>query len=328
MENIYPSGVVAEIMSRRVVAVTSLLLLVPVMALIPTVSAQGVLPSVTLECTDSVEIDVSSSSSGSTLISCEVENDSMWDEEISIDVEFEELGGTYEDSLEIAAGESEIFMITVTAQQSDEAGDYLVNVSADVTTAAGIPVTGMASDSDEVDVTISEFTTCDHSVGQGGGTIEAGEIVTFSVSISCDSNTDSSTSYDAVMIDKSGSSAWPGGFDDQSPPCDVMIPDGGTSENCQFTLLTPSNLANTWDGCVVVVRSGESTPNSCPGSNLIDLTVEPKSVGIGTLELTGNNSIFGDYEEEAPVIIGGVAVVLVLTIAVVVIRRRRNSFDD
>ena len=79
---------------------------------------------------------------------------------------------------------------------------------------------------------------------------------------------------------------------------------------------------------MVVVRSGESTPNSCPGSNLIDLTVEPKSVGIGTLELTGNNSIFGDYEEEAPVIIGGVAVVLVLTIAVVVIRRRRNSFDD
>ena len=328
MENIYPSEAVAEIMSRRVVVAASLLLLVPLMALIPTVSAQGVLPSVTLECVDSVKIDVSGSSSGSTLISCEVENDSMWDEEISIDVEFEDLDGTYEDSLEIAAGESETVLITVTAQKSDEAGDYLVNVSAEVTTAAGIPVTGMASASDEIDVTISEFTTCDHSIGQGGGTVEAGQIVTFSVSITCDSNTDSSTSYDVVMIDKSGSSSWPSGFVDQSVVCDVLIPDGGTSENCQFTILTPSNLASNWEGCIVAVQSGESAPNSCPASNVIDLMVEPKSVGIGTLELTGNNSIFGEYEEEAPIIIGGVALVLVLAIAVVVIRRRRRSFDD
>ncbi len=328
MENIYPSEVVAEIMSRRVVVLAWMLLLVPLMALIPSVSAQGVLPSVTLECTDSAEIDVSGSSSGSALIYCEVENDSMWDEEISIDVDFSELDGNYEDSLEIAAGESETLLITVTAQQSDEARDYLVNVSAEVTTAAGLPVTGMASASDEVDVTISEFTTCDHSVGQGGGVVEAGGIVSFSVSITCDSNTESTTSYDLVMIEKSGSSAWPSGFEDQSPNCDVIIPDGGTSENCQFMILTPSNLADSWDGCIVIVESGVSTPNSCPGSNLIDLMVEPKSIGIGTLELTGNNSIFGDYEEEAPIIIGGTAVVLVLTIVVVIIRRRRRSLDD
>ena len=69
------------------------------------------------------------------------------------------------------------------------------------------------------------------------------------------------------------------------------------------------------------------TPDSCP-SYRIDIKVEPKTIGIGTLELTGNNSIFGEYEEEAPIIIGGVAVVLVLTILVVVIRRRRRSFDD
>ena len=108
----------------------------------------------------------------------------------------------------------------------------------------------------------------------------------------------------------------------------MLIPDGGTSENCQFTILTPSNLASNWEGCIVAVQSGESAPNSCPASNVIDLMVEPKSVGIGTLELTGNNSSFGDYEEEAPIIIGGGALVLVLAIAVVVIRRRRRSFDD
>ena len=52
------------------------------------------------------------------------------------------------------------------------------------------------------------------------------------------------------------------------------------------------------------------------------------SIGIGTIDLTGNNSIFGDYSEEAPVIIGGVAVVVVLAIAVIVVRRRRRSFED
>ena len=69
-------------------------------------------------------------------------------------------------------------------------------------------------------------------------------------------------------------------------------------------------------------------PKSCPSTNAIDVKVEPKSIGIGTLELTGNNSIFGDYEEEAPVIIGGVAVIIVLAVAVAVIRRRRRSFED
>ena len=71
-----------------------------------------------------------------------------------------------------------------------------------------------------------------------------------------------------------------------------------------------------------------SEPKSCPSTNAIDVKVEPKSIGIGTIDLTGNDSIFGDYSNEAPIIIGGVVVVLVLTIAVVLVRRRRTSFDD
>ena len=75
---------------------------------------------------------------------------------------------------------------------------------------------------------------------------------------------------------------------------------------------------------VVQAMRGSAGAIVCAGSPKI----EPKTIGLGTLELTGNNSIFGDYEEEAPIIIGGVAVVLVLAIVVVVVRRRRRSFDD
>jgi len=107
----------------------------------------------------------------------------------------------------------------------------------------------------------------------------------------------------------------------------VLIPDGGTSANCQFQILTPSNLDSTWEGCVVVLEDGASVPKSCPSSNSVSVKVEPKSIGIGTIDLTGNDSVFGEYADEAPVIIGGVVVVLVLAIVMFVVRRRR-SFDD
>lgn len=159
--------------------------------------------------------------------------------------------------------------------------------------------------------------------------MEAGQIISFSISISCNSNTDSTTKYSARLVDKSGSSAWPSGFDDQSPQCDVLIPDGGTSANCQFQILTPSNLDSTWEGCVVVLESGASVPKSCPSSNVIDVKIEPKSIGIGIIDLTGNDSVFGEYSDEAPIIIGGVAAVLVLAIiGIAVSRRRRRLLDD
>ena len=158
--------------------------------------------------------------------------------------------------------------------------------------------------------------------------MEAGEIITFSTSVSCTSNEASTIKYSARMISDGGDSSWPSGFSDQSAPCNIQIQSGGSSTNCQFLILTPSNLGETWDGCIVVLEEGGSVPKSCPSTNSIDVKVEPKSIGIGTIDLTGNGSIFGDYSEEAPVIVGGVAVVIVLAIVVVVIRRRRRSFED
>ncbi len=326
MENIYPSGAAAGVVPRTAVLLVFLLLVGPLGALIPAVSGQ-VFPDITIECVDSVEVDVSPGSSGTAMVNCELENSSMWEEEIEISVEFGDLTGTEPESVTLPAGETALVTFSVRAGENAEAGNYEVNVSAEVTSAGGVPVPGLASDSDEISVTIAEFTTCDHTVGQGGGTLEAGQIISFSVSISCDSNTDSTAEYSAMMVDDSGSSSWPSGFDDQSPPCDVLIPDGGTSANCQFQILTPSNLDSTWKGCVIVLEDGASVPKSCSSSNSVSVTVEPKSIGIGTIDLTGNDSVFGEYADEAPVIIGGVAVVLVLTIVMLVVRRRR-SFDD
>ena len=328
MENIYPSGAAAGVVSRTAVLLVFLLLAGPLGALIPAVSGQ-VFPDITVECADNVEVDVSPGSSSTAVVWCELENSSMWDEEVEIVVQFGDLDGSNPDSVTIEAGTTQSLTIGVSADQNQEAGNYQVNVSAEVTSAGGIPVPGLASDSDEVEVTIAEFTACDHTVGQGGGNLDAGQIISFSISISCDSNTDSTIKYNARMIDKSGSSAWPSGLDDQSPQCDVLIPDGGTSANCQFQIVTPSNLDSTWEGCVVVLEDGDSVPKSCPSSNVVNVKVEPKSIGIGVIDLTGNDSVFGEYADEAPIIVGGVAVVLVMAIiGVIVSRRRRDSFDD
>lgn len=329
MENIYPSEVSAGVMSRTTLVLVFMLIVGPFGMLIPAASGQF-LPDITIECVGNVEVDVSPGSSRTAITSCELENNSGWEEEVSLDIDSEDLDTTGPESVTIEAGETLTISITISAGQNLEAGDYLVNVSAEVTSVGGIiPALGLASDTDEIGVTITEFTNCDHTVGQGGGTLEAGQIISFSISISCDSNTDSTTKYSARLVDKSGSSAWPSGFDDQSPQCDVLIPDGGTSANCQFQILTPSNLDSTWEGCVVVLENGASVPKSCPSSNVIDVKIEPKSIGIGTIDLTGNDSIFGEYSDEAPIIIGGVAVVLVLAIiGITVSRRRKRLLDD
>lgn len=328
MENIYPSEVSAGVVSRTTLVLVFVLIIGPLGALIPAASGQ-VFPDITVECGDNVEIDVSPGSSRTAMTSCELENNSMWIEEVSVDIDSEDLDTAGPESVTIGAGETLTISIVMSAAQDLEAGDYLVNVSAEVTSAGGVPVPGLASDTDEIGVTIAEFTSCDHTVGQGGGTLEAGQIISFSISISCDSNTDSTTKYSARLVDKSGSSAWPSGFDDQSPQCDVLIPDGGTSANCQFQILTPSNLDSTWEGCVVVLENGASVPKSCPSSNVIDVKIEPKSIGIGIIDLTGNDSVFGEYSDEAPIIIGGVAVVLVLAIiGIAMTRRRRRLLDD
>ena len=176
MENIYPGGASAGVVPRTAVVLVFLLLAGPFGMLVPAASAQQILPDITIECVNSVDVDVSPGSTRTAVVNCELENASMWEEEVSLDISSEDLSATGPDSVSVPAGETVLISITVSADQDEEAGDYQVNVSAEVTSASGVPVPGLASDSDEVEVTIAEYTTCDHTVGQGGGTLEAGQI--------------------------------------------------------------------------------------------------------------------------------------------------------
>ena len=330
MENIYPSEVSAGAVSRTSVVLSFLLFIAPVLALTPVVSAQtGIFPEISISCDDPPDMDVAPGATRVAVSNCVLENPSMHPEEVEITVQSG--GFTYASpgSMTVPAGSEVSFQVTFRGDLAHDSGSYVANITAQVTQASGIDVTLITSpESVEVTIIVAEFTSCEHDLGQGGGVVEAGEIVVFSSSVSCTSNEDSSIKYIPRMIADSGDSSWPSGFVDQSAPCNILIRTGGSSANCQFQIVTPSNLESTWEGCIILLEEGESVPKSCPSTNAIDVKVEPKSIGIGTLELTGNNSIFGDYEEEAPVIIGGVAVIIVLAVTVAVIRRRRRSFED
>ena len=297
---------------------------------VPAVSAQtGIFPEVSISCVDPPEMDVSPGSTRTAISNCVLENPSVHPEEVDITVQSGGFAYAAPGSMTVPANSEMGFEVIFRGDLGHTSGSYVANVTAQVTQASGVDVSFITSpESVEVTIVVAEFTSCTHNLGQGGGTVEAGEVIVFSTSISCTSNEGSSIKYRAVMIDDDGVSSWPSGFVDQSAPCNIAIQSSDSSKNCQFQIATPSNLGTTWEGCIIVLEDDVSEPESCPSTNAIDVKVEPKSIGIGTIDLTGNDSIFGDYSDEAPIIIGGVVVVLVLTVAVVLVRRRRASFDD
>ena len=131
MENIYPGGASAGVVPRTAVVLVFLLLAGPFGMLVPAASAQ-ILPDITIECVNSVDVDVSPGSTRTAVVNCELENASMWEEEVSLDISSEDLSATGPDSVSVPAGETVVISITVSADQDEEAGDYQVNVSAEI----------------------------------------------------------------------------------------------------------------------------------------------------------------------------------------------------
>ena len=317
-------------MRRDTVLVTLIFLIGSMGAFAPVSSAQaGIFPEVNLTCEEPTEeMEVSPGATRTVLVNCKLENPTSYNEQVDITIQAGPFAAAGPQSATVASNSELDFQVVFRGEETQSPGQYPVNITAKVVQANGIDVSLFTSEeSVEVMIEVAAFVSCQQNLGQGGGTLEAGQLIVFSTSISCTSNEDSTAKFRLVMISDTGDSSWPSGFVDQSATCEIQIQAGSSSNNCQFQITTPSNLADTWEGCIVVLEQDWDTPDSCP-SYRIDIKVEPKTIGIGTLELTGNNSIFGEYEEEAPIIIGGVAVVLVLTILVVVIRRRRRSFDD
>ena len=318
------------VMRRDAVVVTLILLVGTIGAFVPVSSAQaGIFPEVNLTCEEPTEeMEVYPGATRTVLVNCKLENPTSYNEQVDITIQAGAFAAAGPQSATVAGNSELDFQVVFRGEETQSPGQFPVNITAKVVQANGIDVSLFTSEeSVELMIEVAAFVSCQQNLGQGGGTLEAGQLIVFSTSISCTSNEDSTTKFRLVMISDNGDSSWPSGFVDQSATCEIQIQAGGSSNNCQFQITTPSNLAETWEGCIVVLEQDWDTPDSCP-SYRIDIKVEPKTIGIGALELTGNNSIFGEYEEEFPIIIGGVAVVLVLTILVVVIRRRRRSLDD
>ncbi len=123
--------------------------------------------------------------------------------------------------------------------------------------------------------------------------------------------------------------SWPSGFDDQSPDCEVNVEGGGASKNCQFQIMTPSNLGSVWEGCVFVIETTQTTPSVCPDGNSLQIEVEPKGVGLDTLGLGGNESLSEVLQENKEVVAGAAGALLLAFVAVALLRRsRRGGYDD
>ena len=320
-------------MGRGTVLVSLIVLIGSIGAFAPVTSAQtGLYPEIILTCDEPNEqMEVYPGATRTLVVNCVVENPTIHQEKVDVAAQSSSFDAVAPQSITIGAGAELSFQVIFRGEETQAPGQYPVNITAKVIQANGIDVSLITSEEIvEMTIEVAAFMSCDWTMGQGGGTVEAGDVIVFSTSFSCSSNDDSVANFSPIMISDSGDNSWPSGFVDQSAPCNVQIQSGGSSTNCQFQILTPSNLGETWDGCIRVVWEEDwldYVPNSCQYER-IDVKIEPKTIGIGIIDLTGNDSIFGDYSEEAPVIIGGVVVVIVLAIAVVVIRRRRRSFDD
>ena len=177
-----------------------------------------------------------------------------------------------------------------------------------------------------------KYGSCEVIMGQGGGSIGAGDPVVFATSFACEANSVFTIRYSLVMIEEGAmSSAWPSGFEDQSAPCEFQVQGRGDGANCQFQISTPSNLANAWNGCVVLIDNdgdgdgmGSIAPSSCSSDYpSIGVNVDPQGLSLGAIGLDGNSSIT-DLAMENKEIVGGTLGGLILLVSLIVAMRRRS----
>mgnify|MGYP000848521832 FL=1 len=331
VDNVYPFEGGADIMGRASIAVALIVLIAP-MGVFATVSTAqtNIIPEISITCDDPPEMEVYEGATRTVISNCVLENPTIYSEKVDITVQAGGFVYAAPASVTVGAGSDVSFEVVFRGDVGHTPGSYVANITAQVTEANGIQVGFITSpESSEVTIVVAEYSGCTASVGQGGGSFEAGEVVSFSVSISCESNTDSKVSYRAVMIeDGSSSSSWPSGFDDQSPDCEVSVEGGGASKNCQFQIMTPSNLDSVWEGCVFVIETTQTTPSICPNGNSLQIEVEPKGVGLDTLGLGGNESLSEILQENKEIVAGGGALLLVFVAVALLRRSRRDSYDD
>lgn len=315
-------------MKGRVLTVAICLFIVGYSPIYLQASAQPtIIPEITLECLeDSVEIGIDAA-----FVICEIENPTQYEERVELTSE-SDINLAHPGEITLGAGDSLQFMVAIDSSSASIFGDYEANISAKVVEANDIAVSLITStESDSFIITIAETLDCEVTMGQGGGAIEVGEIVIFSATYRCDGNRDGVKVIAHLELFEHGgnSPSWPAGFIDKSPPCDLTINNGDGVASCQFTLETPSDISSEWKGCMIILDDTVRTTDSCNQNTKLQLTVKPKSTGLG-IELGGNNSIIdqlGLTKEQLPIIGGGIGLVVFIIIGLVVSRRKNRDYE-
>ncbi|MAU85081.1 MAG: hypothetical protein CMA21_00535 [Euryarchaeota archaeon] len=339
--NIYPLVSAVGPVSWRLPLSAMMASMIVLMAFGPVSSAQiGVLPSIEITCDDPDPIEVWPGATRSTIVNCTLENPSIHSESVEIGTGSDE--GNFEfvapESVTIGSGQEVDIQVLVRATELHPEGVFNANITAKVTQANGIDVGAFTSEEEAVvSVEVMSFGSCEVMMGQGGGSIDAGDPVVFAASFVCQSNTDFSIGYSLIMIEEGSiSSAWPSGFEDQSALCEFQVQAGGGGGNCQFQVSTPSNLASAWNGCVVLIDndgdgdgSGSVAPSSCSSDTpSLGVNVDPQGLSLGAIGLDGNSSLTDLAMENKEVVGGALGGLILLVSLVIVLRRRSREYDE
>ena len=275
-----------------------------------------------------------------TIVYCTLENPSIHSESVEIGTESEESDFQFAapQTVTIGAGQEMDIQIIIRVPELYAAGTYSANVTAKVTEANGIDVSAITStEEDSVSFEVMKYGSCEVMVGQGGGAIEAGDPVVFAASFVCEANAEFSISYSLVMIDEVAmSSIWPSGSRTHECALSVPSPSDEGRGNCQFQIATPSNLANSWSGCVVLIDddgdgdgSGSSPPSSC-NTNYpsLGIDIEPQGLSLVSIGLDSNSSVSELLMDNKELVGGGVGGLVLLLSLILVLRRRSRSYDE
>ncbi len=289
-------------------------------------SAQ-ILPEADVECEDSVTLDISPGSVKQAIVNCELTNPTSGSESIEISYQSGNLNVAGPESMTVGGGQSVDFQVAVASTSETPAGTYDINVSVVVTEWNGVPVSVFGfSDEDVVEVEVQPYTVCSSSRPSAIFS-EAGEDVVFSVVYSCDSNEENSLEVSLHLLEEGSSqeTMWPSGFNDMSvDTCRVENPMG--SVDCDFVLTTPSNLQESWQGCLIVVDEITDPGWSCSSNFAFPLTVNEKETVIPSVGIDVNGTVLeelGVTEENQVYFIGGGAGIVALLISLVFFLRRR-----
>ena len=327
-------------MVRAIHAVSVAAILLGLMMAPSVVGQSQPLPSISLTCDEGDAIDVFEGALPSTMINCQLENPSIYTEKVvvSLGSEDDDLALPAVPDQEVEPGGTVSFAFRVEVPFGKLPGWSDVNVTAKVTEANNVQVGLLTSEEEEVvTVEVNAFHNCIGQLGQGGGTIDAGDPIMFSATINCNSNVDYEARYSIGVV--GGLNSVPSGFESQGEDCVAFSPPGGKTTSCVFQISTPSNLENKWEGCLFLFQSYEEVSNGvgtilevqeneCRDWYMIQVVVEPTGLSLQTLGLGENTTVADLIVDNKEIVGGGIGALILLVSLIVIVKRRPGPYDD